>query len=199
MSRKLAGLLGIAAVVVVHVACHHDHEDAAGPPGSVAGPLDAHCGAKVVTIDPALCASAPAGDGGVSGKSIGIRHDEAPVDPNTRYNAEADDDDCKYRMKWTSTAVAQGADVSFELTLTAKAGGAPVKGAPVRLEVFLDDTHPGPNTKQVSTEKSPGVYAVGPVRFDASGRWTVRFHVNDQCADSAASPHGHAAFFVQVP
>jgi hypothetical protein len=37
------------------------------------------------------------------------------------------------------------------------------------------------------------------VRFDASGKWTVRFHFSADCADAVDSPHGHVAFFVNVP
>ena len=38
------------------------------------------------------------------------------------------------------------------------------------------------------------------VRFDAKGRWTVRFHLHEECADEAPdSPHGHIAFFIDVP
>ena len=34
----------------------------------------------------------------------------------------------------------------------------------------------------------------------APGKWTVRFHFNEICCDvNSDSPHGHAAFFVNVP
>lgn len=205
---RIVGMSLLATCVTVTAfaaSCHH-HDEESGPPGAVAGALDTHCGTKIVKINPGSCAAsgadAGAGDGGtVSGKSfVAPLHGDMPAgDPNTRFNSEADDDDCKYRVKWSSSEVAQGRDVSFEVTLTAKDGGAPVRGAPVRLEVFLSDTHPAPNTNQTSAEKAPGVYAAGPIRFDQPGRWTVRFHFNEQCADTAESPHGHAAFFVQVP
>jgi hypothetical protein len=198
------GLLAACLAAAALVFSCHSHDEPSGPPGAVAGALDAHCGSKVVKVNAGLCAAAGA-DAGADGSTLGSKsfvaplHGDTPVDPNTRFNAEADDDDCKYRVKWTSSAVAQGRDVSFEVTLTAKDGGGPVRGAPVRLEVFLNDTHPAPNTSQTSSEKSPGVYAAGPIRFDQPGRWTVRFHFNEQCADTAESPHGHVAFFVQVP
>ena len=51
-----------------------------------------------------------------------------------------------------------------------------------------------------STEIAPGVYKVGPIKFDAAGIWTVRFHFFEECGDAREdSPHGHAAFYVKVP
>ena len=65
---------------------------------------------------------------------------------------------------------------------------------------FLSDVHPAPNTDAKATATSAGTYTVGPIRFDAAGTWTVRFHVSEECTDVAEdSPHGHAAFFVRVP
>jgi hypothetical protein len=67
--------------------------------------------------------------------------------------------------------------------------------------VYLSDTHVAPTTDQKFLETAmPGVYTVGPVRFDASGMWTVRFHFFETCTDFAEdSPHGHAAFYLNVP
>jgi hypothetical protein len=46
----------------------------------------------------------------------------------------------------------------------------------------------------------PGTYSVGPVRFDQAGRWFVRFHFYETCSDAPEdSPHGHVAFWVDVP
>ncbi len=118
----------------------------------------------------------------------------------TMFNAEGDDDDCKYHVAWTSTPVSTGAEVTFTLSVTLMTDGKPLQGAPIRAEAFLSDTHLAPSAHQTATEGSPGVYQVGPVRFDASGRWTVRFHFFEDCADSPeTSPHAHAAFFVEVP
>jgi hypothetical protein len=145
----------------------------------------------------------------------------------TLYGSEGDDDDCKYHVKWSAASGApataskggltlhalrplhggeehgasggaDGGDVTFTVTLTNKADGTPVTGAPIDVEAFQSDTHPAPNTDQVSKEISPGTYTVGPVRFDVSGQWTVRFHIHDDCDDSETSPHGHAAFFMQI-
>jgi hypothetical protein len=118
---------------------------------------------------------------------------------DTMYNAEGDDDDCKYHVAWTATPICQGPEATFSVRLTAKADGSPASGANPRLEVFLSDTHPAPNTAQAARETSAGNYSVGPVRFDAAGQWTVRFHLFETCIDSADSPHGHAAFYLSVP
>ncbi len=162
--------------------------------GIVAGAADAHC-TKATPVDPAACTGAA--DAGTTDMDAGGGTSEYGA---TLFNAEGDDDDCKYHVKWSSpTGVAQKANVSFTVVLTTKADGKPATGAPVRAEVFLDDTHPGPNTKQVSTETSSGTYSVGPIQCDAPGRWTVRFHFHEECDDGEHSPHGHAAFYVQVP
>ena len=120
---------------------------------------------------------------------------------DTLSNGEGDDDDCKYHVKWSGAAIRQGGDVAFTVTVTTKSDGKPAVGTPIRAEVYLNDTHPGPNTNQKSVETStPGTFTVGPVRFDASGKWTVRWHFHEECSDLLDdSPHGHIAFFVQVP
>lgn len=184
------------------------------PAGAVSGALDTHCGSKVLIVDRAACLVAPTGgaDAGADASLATMAlqpqdqthtRDE-PTTPHgdygvTLFNSEGDDDDCKYHVKWTSTALAENTEVTFAVTATDKSDGKPMRTGTVRLEVFLNDTHPGPSTTQVTKEVSPGVYAAGPVKFDAPGRWTVRFHVNEQCTDSEPSPHGHAAFYVLVP
>ncbi len=83
---------------------------------------------------------------------------------------------------------------------TRKTDGAPAAGAKTSLEVFLSDTHPAPNSNQRSTEGPAGTYAIGPVRFDAAGQWTVRFHLYEECSELLdTSPHGHVAFYIWVP
>lgn len=167
--------------------------------GPVSGTADAHCSgvASQATsqADCHLTSDAGADDGG--GSDYG----------DTMYNAEGDDDDCKYHVKWSSTPIGENRDVTFTVTATTKTDGMPAGSgtgagadANVLAEVYLSDTHPAPNTDQVSDETSPGTYSVGPIRFDAPGRWTVRFHFYEACTDVADdSPHGHAAFYVDVP
>jgi hypothetical protein len=174
-----------------------------GPGGPVGGPvtgaLDTHCSD---------------GDGGVTAQVIGMCQTPggatdaaapddggAPVSDygETMYNAEGNDDDCKYHVVWTSTPVRENTGVTFTVTLTKLADMTPATGAGVRAEVYLNDTHPAAPPKQ-ATEAAGGKYTLGPVKFDVPGDWTVRFHFFEDCDDAPEdSPHGHAAFFVRVP
>ena len=57
-----------------------------------------------------------------------------------------------------------------------------------------------PPPRNPSPEIAPGVYKVGPIQFSRAGIWQVRFHLFEECSDDPDdSPHGHAAFFIQVP
>ena len=124
----------------------------------------------------------------------------APEVGVTMYNTSGNDDDCKYSVSFTVTTVRQGQDVSFMVMVNDATSQAPITGANVRAEVYLSDTHPAPNSGTTTTEEAGGMYTVAPVRFDASGRWTVRFHVFENCSDLLEdSPHGHAAFYIDVP
>jgi len=166
-----------------------------GPTGGpVTGALDVHCknadggvmAVMVGTCEPA--GSGPEPDGGAVSEY-----------GETLYNAEGDDDDCKYHLKWTSSPVRENSDVTFNLTLTTLADGKPAAGAGVNAEVYLNETHPAAPAGE-ALEGSGGTYKVGPIRFDAPGDWTVRFHFFEDCDDAPEdSPHGHAAFFVRVP
>lgn len=170
-----------------------------GSGGPVAGPMDTHCGATAQVVSPAACTPGNGGGGmgGAGGAGGGHGHEH---EPEVMYNAEGDDDDCKYHMKWSVGSVAQNQDVTFTLELTTKSDGKPATGAAPNIEAFLSDTHPAPNSDQQPTEGQNGIYTIGPLRFDAAGKWTVRFHVYDTCADlDEASPHGHGAFYLQVP
>lgn len=202
----IAGFLagGLVAVYGCSSSSSDDHSHD-GPAGAVSGALDSHCGSKVVKVDQAACTGSTSQP--LTTKTLHPTHEETDAGDGstdeygaTLFNAEGDDDECKFHVKWTSTAITENADVSFTVTATNKSDGSPVTPQnPIRLEVFLDDTHPGPNTNQTSKEGAPGVYTAGPIRFDKAGRWTVRFHFNEQCEDGETSPHGHAAFYVQVP
>ncbi len=121
---------------------------------------------------------------------------------DTLYGTEGDDDDCKYHVKWSATNVCTGADATFKVGIvTTETGAAPLPTG-IRVEAYLDETHPAPNTNVTAKEDATGtgIYTVGPVKFDKPGRWTVRFHFREECSDALeSSPHGHAAFFVDVP
>ncbi len=182
-----------ASAVIVGVASACSSSDGGATGGPVAGAADTHCvlpdgGTQAQPINLANCQGTPGADAGVI--------DYGP----TRYNAEADDDDCKYHVKFTSAGVQQNANASFTVTATVKATSLAATGANLDAEVFLNVTHPAPNSGQKTTESGGGVYQIGPVRFDAPGRWTVRFHLHEECVDETAdSPHGHVAFFLDVP
>jgi hypothetical protein len=171
-----------------------------GPAGGpVSGAQDTHCGTTVQATSAASChpdAGPPddAGGGGDGGTE------------ETRFNAESDDDDCKYHLSWTSTPVRENTDVTFTVTATNKTDKSALTppagyaGDPIRAEVFLNETHPAPNSGEKGAMTSPGTYTAGPIHFDKPGRWTVRFHFFEDCDDTVEdSPHGHAAFYVDVP
>jgi hypothetical protein len=84
----------------------------------------------------------------------------------------------------------------FVVTVTNLSDGSPVTGANTRPEATI-----GGHTATsigVSDENAPGVYRVGPVVFDQPGEWTLRFHMFEFCGDVPTSPHGHAAFFINI-
>jgi len=194
----VALLLAIAFAALAPISCSSDNNGGTG--GPVAGALDTHCkgadgGVMATVVGECLTgseptdAAAPEPDGGAPTSDYG----------ETQFNAEGDDDDCKYHVKWTATAIRARSNVSFDVTLTKLADMTPATGAGVRAEIFLTDTHPAA-PPPAATESAGGKYTVGPINFDAAGDWTVRFHFYETCNDAPEdSPHGHAAFFVHVP
>lgn len=188
-------------LLAVLVACSSSSPAEPAPSGGPAqGPADTHCGARVQATSVYSC------PGGVSGKSLGLgTHPTHAPDAGlgtygpTMFGTQGGDDDCKYDLSW-SAAIQRDADVTFTLSATARGTHSPLTGARPSAEVYLDDTHPAPNSAQSSSETAPGSFVIGPLRFDRPGRWTVRFHLFEQCAGLAAdSPHGRGAFYVDVP
>jgi hypothetical protein len=183
-------LLASLVSVLAAWACGSSSDN--GPTGGpVAGAVDKHC-----TLP----------DGGVMAQEVDLSTCHANVDAGmpdygpTLYNSEADDDDCKYHVKFTVTPVRQNQNLTFTVTAATKADGQPAAGTNMDAEIFLNATHPAPNSGQATHEKPGGVYDVGPIKFDAAGRWTVRFHLHEECQDSTEdSPHGHVAFYIDVP
>ena len=186
--------------------------------GPVTGPRDAHCdGRTPVTVDPAACdtpegegAGGASGDepaGGEGGSDCNQTHDDEYG--ATLPNSEGDDDDCKYHASWTSTPIRLNEDVTVTVTTSNLLTGDGLEALSdsklplTRVEVYqpCDPNRFGPiqNSKATFEEVSPGVYTGGPLRFDQPGRWVVRFHFYEQCLDGEGSPHGHIAFFVDVP
>jgi hypothetical protein len=182
----------------------------AGPAGSsVPDAADQHCGvngALAPTKVGTCVMPAAAGDDGGSNAGDDGGDDASPGVPSTDYgptlyNQDGYDDDCKYHVSFTSTPIRQNTDVTFTVTVASLDPAGPATGAKVYADVFLTPAHPAPLSDTKTTETpGAGIYAVGPVVFNASGRWTVRFHLNEMCSDLPAdSPHGHAAFYVDVP
>jgi hypothetical protein len=139
-----------------------------------------------------MCMSAPP-DGGEEGDG------GAEPEPDTNVGREADDDDCKYHVSFTNDCVLKGGTgTTFTVTLKSATGTkALVPNAKTSAEAFIGN-HPADVPDGVET--SPGVYKVGPIVFDQGGKWTVRFHFFEDCSDVPEdSPHGHAAFFINVP
>jgi len=130
--------------------------------------------------------------------------EEAPV----LYNAVGDDDDCKYHVEFTTTpaTLKVNQSVTFNVYATYLApslADTSVTGANIQIESYLADNqfHVIPNTNPVATGSpaTSGNYKIAPIKFDASGRWVVRFHLYEDCSDlSDDSPHGHVAFYVDV-
>ena len=201
MSRRplMTAPIILCAGLFVLPACGDDGPSSATcdmPGGMVSGADDSHCGSTVVTVDQGACTPDMA-DAGPGAADAGA--DTGDDYGDTLYGTSGDDDDCKYHVTWSSTTVCENQAVTFHVHLTAKDGGAPELGAMPYIEAFLNDTHPAPNSGATFTDKGGGDYDIGPMTFDAAGRWTVRFHFFSNCTDSETSPHGHAAFFVDVP
>jgi hypothetical protein len=185
-----------------------DGSSCANPGMATQGTADTHClgsdgGPMITQVMPAACDAAVGDDGG-GGCPYG----------DTMDGLAGDDDDCKYHVTWSSTAICRGsAPVMFTVKVTLLGTNMPLTGAATAAEVFTttpldagDDagycdnqsSHIDPlNLFHAMTESPPGTYT-GPVYFDQAGQWTVRFHFNENCNDVPDSPHGHAAFHITV-
>ncbi len=184
-------LLGVCAAALAFLACSSSPTLTGPTGGPVSGPEDMHC-------------SLP--DGGIRSQVVNLASCHLNADAGapdygpTVFNSESNDDDCKYHVSFTQTPVRENTNVTFTVTATTLADGQPATGTNMIAEVFLNNTHPAPNSNQATTEQAGGVYAIGPILFDASGQWTVRFHLHEECQDATDdSPHGHVAFFIAVP
>ncbi len=117
----------------------------------------------------------------------------------TMYNTEGYDDDCKYHVRFSIAATDNPNDIAFSVNAFDYYSNTAATGANIKAEVFLSDSHPAPNRNTMTTEGFSGNYTISPVRFDAQGRWTVRFHLYEDCDDTLPnSPHGHAAFYLDA-
>jgi hypothetical protein len=186
--------------------------------GPVLGAQDDHCegpdGGPIIQATTAEGCTDP-GDGGDAGLGPDTG-DPCPGDMNAygavMYNTSGSDDDCKYDVAWQSTPVCENEPVYFTVVVTKREDNSPLLGvetggsfvpANPRPDVVLSCNHPIPNSpapRNPSPSVAPGTYVVGPVVFDQPGDWVFRFHFNEECLDIADdSPHGHAAFHINVP
>lgn len=224
--HQTAGLaLILAGAMLTSAGCGSSNS---GPTTStkaaVSGPSDMHCTMNGMAIKQAIgmcmtanggaltaadaaesdaTADASSGEDGAAEDAGGSGDDGAGGGGSdygpTLYNAEGDDDDCKYHVTWTSTDVKENVGVTFDVNVIRRIDDQPATGADVAIEAFLTDIHPTPTNSIPSKESAGGNYRVGPLVFDAPGKWTVRFHFFEMCSDAEDSPHGHAAFFINVP
>ena len=103
----------------------------------------------------------------------------------TLYNSEADDDDCKYHVKFTATPIRREPERDLHRTATTLADGA-AGDRRQRRRRGVPERHP-PRAELAArrpTRSRGGMYDVGPIKFDAAGRWTVRFHLHEDCQDA---------------
>jgi hypothetical protein len=187
------------------------------PPGAPAsGPADEHCkGVPPQDVDGSACGVSTGYDAGPTPDAgpPGPCGENGPDYAATMYGQEGDDDDCKYHVNYTYTPICENDGTYFIVTahyLTRD--GAPLEHACTYAELCWEKGEngtgsPPPNSderppvgNQLVVEGPPGTYTVGPVVFDEAGEWTVRFHFNEICCDVLPdSPHGHAAFHINVP
>jgi hypothetical protein len=190
-----------------------------GPGAPASGPADEHCkGVTPQEVDGSACGVSSGYDGGPTPDAgpPGPCGENGPDYAATMYGQEGDDDDCKYHVTYTYTPICENDGTYFIVTahyLTRD--GAPLEHACTYAELCYEkgengtgspppnvDERPAPGTdgQQLVVEGPPGTYTIGPVIFDEAGEWTVRFHFNEICCDVLPdSPHGHAAFHINVP
>jgi len=190
--------------------------------GPVLGIPDTHCwqpappdGGLNFLAQPVHASSCYVTDGGLAfDEDAGLGSDYGP----TEWNVSGNDDDCKYFVGWHSTPISVGQPVTFWVSAQYATSGAPLTGLGASAsapEIYLEvagaadggiGNHVSPTISGagVPIEETPvgsGIYQIGPaVFFDESGLWYIRFHFNENCDDILSdSPHGHAAFYVNLP
>lgn len=196
--RPLSWLL--LALVTSGAACSDEEEEppCVGGGAPAVGPADTHCtdsaGMPVVQSIGACVTGAAAGAPPAGG-------DEPEQEFGVFYGTAASDDGCKYDVSFSHSCIVQNRPVTFDVTLRNKSDGSAATGArPTTVEAYLESGHISPSNNFSGPEGPAGTYAIGPVVFDRPGRWVVRFHFFETCSDIPAdSPHGHTAFYIDVP
>lgn len=191
--------------------------------GPVDGPADMHCidsSGKQIVQPIGKCsadgsgAGGSDGGGGAAGSDGAVaaaghdEHDHADAGTDDEeytihYGSEAADDDCKYDASFSTTCLEVGKNVTVSLNLRERDTGNPANGGhPDSPEIYLASkpSHISPSNAIKAVEGPLGTYQIGPVVFDEPGRWVIRFHYFESCSDIPPdSPHGHVAFYVDVP
>lgn len=204
----------LSAFVASVPGCKGDDDTTGGQAGtemctSSGGPIedgvaDTHCtdtsGDPIVQSVGACLTAVPEGTAGAGGVGGSNGADEEAGILTSHQGA---DDDCKYDVSFSNGCVELNRPVTFTVKLTTRATGKAATGArPYSPEIYLaaDPSHISPSFELTAPEKPAGTYAIGPVVFDRSGRWVVRFHFYETCSDVPAdSPHAHVAFYIDVP
>jgi hypothetical protein len=200
----------VAGSCLVAPACSND--DSASPPtngtmcagssGPVEdGAVDMHCiDASGNAINQTIGKCETESNTGQAGAG-GATQDET-YDVHTTSSAQ--DDDCKYNVSFTVGCITVNQPVTFAVKVVKRAApGGPMTGDdPNSPEVYFasDPSHITPSNQINAPEGPAGTYRIGPIVFDESGRWVIRFHLNEECSDIPDdSPHGHVAFYIDVP
>jgi hypothetical protein len=158
--------------------------------GTPYGCIDRHCLIEsdtpiAIPVNTSLCAK-PSGDGAVTSDGA------AP-----RWSFESDDDECKFHVQLATTC-ATASDLSVTFALTKLIDGAPAQGAAPYVDVYLSITHFAPSTG-TAAELGSGIYTISHIQLDASGVWTLEFHLYASCPLGTGSPHAHFTTFFEVP
>lgn len=204
-SRSWSGVKPIAWLLLAFAAggaaCSSDDDDkgstmepgtcegGGGPVTSTAADED-HCAAGAQEVG--MCVS--------SAEEAATADEDEEHETNT--GNEADDDDCKFHVSFTNTCIRLNEPVTFTVKLETLSDGKPATDAdPSHPEIYMEEgNHPSPSNRISAKEGPDGTYEIGPIVFDRSGRWVVRWHFFEDCSDVPEdSPHGHAAFYIDVP
>jgi hypothetical protein len=216
--RLLLGAMLVTAGFTLTPGCGGD-DDTTGAKtctstgGPVEGPEDHHChddAGKDINQSIGKCttdsgAAGSDGGGGAAGSGAAghAGSDHGEEESAVRYGNEAADDDCKYDARFSNTCIEVGKPVTLTLSLRQRKTGNPGNGGhPDSPEIYLasNPAHISPSNAITAREAPLGTYQIGPVVFDVPGRWVVRFHYFENCSDVPPdSPHGHVAFYVDVP
>jgi hypothetical protein len=212
--RVAVAVLLLAVTVGATPGCDGDDQGGGGQAGSAqctstGGPIedgseDRHCvasdGTQIIQPVGECSTEVTTGAAGAGGAGGAGGEEEEPA--AVLFSHQGADDDCKYDVSFKSTCVELNRPVTFTLTLSERADQSPAGGAmPNSPEVFLADDPQHVSLSRIRAPEGPsGTYTIGPIVFDRSGRWVVRFHFYESCSDVPEdSPHGHIAFYIDVP